>query len=140
MFLFQEVRNYIINQKERGLLHKHTHTDHLQQQQQDLGNIIIIPLSNKIGKKRKNTLPYKNYGPEGSVHNPPCSLLLFCCVGEASFTCKNGIQMGWVQNGSSRKEDGKRTGIEYYYNMKQRKKHENGQETLKQTMHTKLIS
>ncbi len=44
--------------------------------------------------------------------------------------------MGWEQNGSSRKEDGKRTGIEYYYNMK----HENGQETLKQTMHTKLFS
>jgi hypothetical protein len=55
-----------------------------------------------------------------------CSLLLFCCVGEArALHAKNGMQMGWLQNGSSRKkkrkEDGKRTGIEYYYNMKQRK-------------------
>jgi predicted peptidase len=72
MFLFQEVRNYIINQR-REVYSTNTQTDHLQQQQQqqDLGNIIIIPLSNKIGeKKKKKHTPYKIYGPEGYVHKP----------------------------------------------------------------------
>jgi hypothetical protein len=68
--------------KERGLLH--THTDHLQQQQQqDLGNIIIIiPLSNKIGEKKNriNTLHTKFMVPKKALCTQPTFAACCCFV------------------------------------------------------------
>jgi hypothetical protein len=112
MFLFQEVRNDTINQRREVYSTKHTHRSSSTTTKGPWQHHHHPSLKQDRGKKQKTHSPYKIYGPEGYVHNPPCSLLLFCCVGEASFTCKNGMQMVWVQNGCSRKEDDKRTGIE----------------------------
>jgi hypothetical protein len=105
MFLFQEVRNYIINQRRDLYSTKHTHRSSSTTTTTTTGpwqHHHHHPSLKQDREEKKNT-PYNIYGPEGYVHNPPCSLLLFCCVGEESFTCKNGMQMVWVQNGVFKK-------------------------------------
>jgi hypothetical protein len=87
--------------KERGLLHKHKQIIFNNNNNRTLAtSSSSLSLKQDRKKLKKTNTPYKIYGPEGYVHNPPCSLLLFCCVGEASFYMQkwdeNGVGAKWV--------------------------------------------
>jgi hypothetical protein len=56
---------------------QNTHTDHLQQQQKDLGNIIIIPLSNKIGEKNKKHTLHTKFTVLKAMYTT--HLAAYCC-------------------------------------------------------------